>query len=348
MKGQISVIVPIYNVERYLRQCLESICSQSYRNLEIILVDDGSPDLSGIICNEYANRDSRIKVIHKKNEGLGEARNTGLDFASGEYIYFIDSDDWIESDMLFKLLSSMEENKADFVMSGFKKCSQGFKDVIHRQVKKIQIYQGEEVQKNILLPMVAQRSTVKEDYTINMCVWTNLYKRSIIEKEHIRFLSEREYLSEDICFNLKYLMHTYCAVVIPDTFYCYRYNPVSLTCRYKGSEYAMLINLYNEVSKIVDCIGIVDEPEFRKQRFFLTKTREVLFRLANSDLSIKKRICICKNILSDNTLQRILTEYPLQRYATKYRIPAVLMKEKLSCLTIALFYIGKRIRKRNS
>ena len=95
----ISVIVPVYNVERYIRQCVESILEQTYADLEIILVDDGSTDGSGSICDEYKLKDNRVVVIHKCNGGLSEARNAGLDIARGEYIGFVDSDDYIEPDM---------------------------------------------------------------------------------------------------------------------------------------------------------------------------------------------------------------------------------------------------------
>lgn len=346
MMDIISVIIPIFNVEKYLRQCVDSVLHQTYKGLEIILVDDGSPDSCGKICDEYRQKDNRIKVIHKKNAGLGEARNTGLDVATGEYIYFIDSDDWMEPNMLQTLLNELKNENADFVMCGFKRCAYGLEPVIDHHTEQKQTFIKQEVMEKLLLPMVAQRSEVREDYTINMCVWTNLYKRSIIDKNHIRFLSERRYLSEDICFNLEYLIHTQCAVLLSDTFYCYRYNPTSLTCRYKGAEYEMLVGLYAEVCKIVDRIHIKGEPEFRKQRFFITKTREILFRLANSNLSFSERVAICKKILSDDILQRVLKEYPLQNYINKYRIPAMLMKRKLAGATILLFYITKRCRKR--
>lgn len=346
MEDLISVIIPIYNVEQYLPQCINSVLKQTYTNLEIILVDDGSPDYCGKMCDEYAQKDDRIRVIHKKNAGLGEARNSGLEVATGKYVYFIDSDDWIELDMLHKLLQEANNINADFVMCGFKKYVNDLNSVIEQHIEKKRILCGQEVTEQLLLPMVAQKSDIQEDYTINMCVWTNLYRRSIIEKYRIRFLSEREYLSEDICFNLEYLMHTQCAVILPDTFYFYRYNPTSLTSRYKESEYNMLVQLYGEVCKIVDRINIEGEPEFRKQRFFLTKTREVLFRLANSTLFFTKRVEVCRKILSDNTLQTVLAEYPIQNYIKKYKVPALLMKKKLAGATIALFYITKKLRKR--
>ena len=115
----ISVIVPVYKVEQYLPKCIESIINQTYQKLEIILVDDGSPDNCGNICEEYAKNDKRIKVFHKENGGLSDVRNYGIARANGEYLAFVDSDDWIDSDMYETLINLAEENKADIVNSGY-------------------------------------------------------------------------------------------------------------------------------------------------------------------------------------------------------------------------------------
>ena len=117
----ISIIIPVYKVEPYLRKCLDSVVQQTYRNLEIILVDDGSPDSCGAICDEYATKDERITVIHQENKGLSAARNAGLDIATGDYIQFVDSDDWIEPDALATVLSIAEDHHVDIVCFGFNK-----------------------------------------------------------------------------------------------------------------------------------------------------------------------------------------------------------------------------------
>ena len=109
----ITIIVPVYNVEKYIRECIDSLLNQTYKNLEIILVDDGSKDKSGEICENYANADSRVKVIHKENEGLGFARNTGLTVAQGKFVTFIDSDDWLENDALQLLYGALKKENAD-------------------------------------------------------------------------------------------------------------------------------------------------------------------------------------------------------------------------------------------
>lgn len=113
----ISIIIPIYKVETYLRQCLDSIVNQTYTHLEIILVDDGSPDNCPQICDEYAAKDKRIVVIHKENGGLSDARNTGLDICKGEYISFVDSDDWVETNYIEKLLLTLTNMQADMAIS---------------------------------------------------------------------------------------------------------------------------------------------------------------------------------------------------------------------------------------
>lgn len=115
MDSLISVIVPIYNVEKYLERCVESIINQTYKNLEIILVDDGSPDNCPQMCDDYAKKDSRIKVVHKKNGGLSDARNAGMKVATGEYVSFIDSDDYISLDFYETLLQTMIDNDSDIV-----------------------------------------------------------------------------------------------------------------------------------------------------------------------------------------------------------------------------------------
>ena len=107
----VSVIVPVYNIEPYLRKCLDSVLGQTYRNLEILVIDDGSTDASGTICDEYKSSDSRIRVLHQINKGLSEARNSGIDIATGDYILFVDGDDWIESNTVECLLQTCEKKR---------------------------------------------------------------------------------------------------------------------------------------------------------------------------------------------------------------------------------------------
>ena len=122
----ISVIVPVYKVEPYLRQCVDSILGQTYRDIEVLLIDDGSPDRCGEICEEYAGKDARVRVFHTENNGLSSARNLGLREAKGEYIGFVDSDDWIDPDMYEILLRRIEESGTNVSVCGVRSESQRF------------------------------------------------------------------------------------------------------------------------------------------------------------------------------------------------------------------------------
>lgn len=194
MQPLISVIVPVYNVEEYLPKCLDSIINQTYKNIEIIIVNDGSTDKSGIICDEYANKDIRIKVIHKENGGLSDARNRGIDIANGDYIGFVDSDDYIAEDMYEYLYDFAVENDLDVAM-----CSSCdvYKDKIIRpkNFKSIILEDKEKIIENIF---------VNQHGGSGIGVWNKLFKYNVIK--NIRFDFGKTY--EDVYFALKWIGNT--------------------------------------------------------------------------------------------------------------------------------------------
>ncbi|NNU74906.1 glycosyltransferase [Clostridium estertheticum] len=180
----ISIIVPIYNVEVYIRNCVDSILGQSYENLEIILVDDGSPDNCGDICDEYRSKDKRIKVIHKKNGGLSSARNAGIDIASGDYLGFIDSDDWIERDMYESLYNAIIEHKADISVCG-RYIVEGDKITTISDSEKAQVFTRSEALTELVL----------DEYSgMKNFAWDKLYKKELFDD--IRYPEGKYY--EDI------------------------------------------------------------------------------------------------------------------------------------------------------
>ena len=166
----LSVIIPVYKVEKYLRRCLDSIVNQTYKNLEIILVDDGSPDNSGKICDEYAQNDKRIKVIHQKNKGQGAARNTGIIAANGELITFVDSDDWIENNTYEIMVSELLQYELDII-----KCA-----IVETDGSKIK---RELNHKTTNINVVISENILNLYFTEFTCkvIWNGVYKRSIIK-----------------------------------------------------------------------------------------------------------------------------------------------------------------------
>ncbi len=169
-KALISVIIPVYKVEKYVEKCIQSVINQTYENLQIILVDDGSPDNCGKICDEYAKKDHRIEVIHKSNGGLSDARNKGLEIAKGEYIGFVDSDDYIEADMYEVLYNLLKQYNADVSICNFYTVSQG-KISVKNADNGINEYNRIEILKEILL-----------DKNIQSYAWNKLYKKELFDE----------------------------------------------------------------------------------------------------------------------------------------------------------------------
>lgn len=187
----ISVIVPVYNVKKYLPRCIDSIINQTYSNLEIILVDDESNDGSSEICDEYGKKDSRIKVVHKKNGGAADSRNEGLKLAKGDYIGFVDSDDFIYEDMYEYLYSLIKENKADMSVCRYDMCKEGESN-------------NEKEKRSNSDIVVISRETAMEyvlgDIEIKSFVWDKLYRRELFDD--IRFLKGKKMEDMDIVYRL--------------------------------------------------------------------------------------------------------------------------------------------------
>lgn len=185
----ISIIVPVYNVEPYLRKCLDSIVNQSYKNLDIIIIDDGSTDGGGGICDEYKANDGRIRVVHQKNSGLSAARNVGLDIARGEYVQFVDSDDWIEDTTCETILSIAIEKKADIVCFGYNEL---FPSGV---VKNWSVDSSGEIEKVEILRELATETGSIRDY-----VWNKLFAKRLFDD--IRFPIGRCYEDMDVSYRL--------------------------------------------------------------------------------------------------------------------------------------------------
>lgn len=210
----ISIIIPVYNVEKYLNQCLDSVINQTYRNLEIILVDDGSTDSSGLICDEYKGKDERITVIHKKNGGLSDARNVGIEICSGRYITFIDSDDYVLEDYVGYLYELLYKYNADMSVCD-KVC---FKE--HEKIKdRKQIIKEESIDKETALLYMMYGSW------IDVSAWCKLYKKELFD--NIRYTPNLLFEDSDIIYKLIDKCNKIC--VSNKSEYCYRINPNSIT-----------------------------------------------------------------------------------------------------------------------
>lgn len=217
----ISVIIPVYNVEQYLPQCVESVINQTYTNLQIILVNDGSTDKSGEICDKFAEIDNRICVIHKENGGLSSARNAGLNIAKGEYIIFLDSDDyWCDCYCLEKLSNELKNEEIDIIIFGMKKYYQidnKFGGEHIPEMSNRDVFDNEKI-----------TYTLMQNNEYIACACDKVIKRSLIEKNGLRFVEGQ--LSEDIEWCAKLLLLNPVIRTVPECFYVYRQqNSSSIT-----------------------------------------------------------------------------------------------------------------------
>lgn len=237
----ISVIVPVYNVEKYIHRCVDSILAQTFTGFELILIDDGSLDRCGEICDGYAAKDSRVRVIHKKNEGVSAARNTGLETVSGEYVTFVDSDDYIRENWLADLYSAVISQTADLSCGNF--------SLVDEQGKRIY------TTNHILTDYDLSDERKKADYLIKYFfdwhrngwnIWDRLFRADIIRNQHIRFNLRCGNYAEDMCFVLEYLLFCRKITYIPANGYYYVQHDNSMMDRSKKQ---LRIDSANEVSR---------------------------------------------------------------------------------------------------
>lgn len=221
----VSIIVPVYNVEKYINRCIDSILAQTFTDWECILVDDGSPDKSGEICDEYASRDSRIQVIHKQNGGVSSARNAGLDVAHGEYVWFVDSDDWIENDSLKEIYNIMDKTNTDI-------CFFESNLVFINKIKNTFSFSSFIDEPHNIIVYNTKSECVKAIEKLEMCggfgwTWNKWFKKSIIDNYILRF-DQRFSIQEDHLFTLSYMLYVKSIAIANVRPYYYFINDDSL------------------------------------------------------------------------------------------------------------------------
>ena len=243
---EVSVIVPVYNAEKYLRKCVDSLLAQTFRYFEVILVDDGSPDRSGAICDEYAEKDPRVRVFHKENGGVSSARQCGLDHARGEYTIHADPDDWVEPNMLEELYAKAKAEDADMVICDYY-VEFGKKTELKRQ-------QPSALDSETVLREMFQR--------LHGSLWNKLVKRACYKDFQISFPPEIHY-SEDLYVVVSLLLHPIKVAYIPRAFYHYNQtaNPNSISRSAGKRTYEWFVAANERISSLLDEKRFATEKE---------------------------------------------------------------------------------------
>lgn len=275
--SKISVIVPVYNVEKYLRKCVDSIITQTFEDLEIILVDDGSKDSSGKICDEYAAKDERIIVIHKENGGLSSARNAGIEKAQSSYLGFVDSDDYIAENMYEKLYNMTISNDADLVMCDLYHCYEGKTPEKNSCIEKYVLNTEEAIK------------TVLEAKKTSVTAVNKLYKKELFT--NIRYPEGK--LSEDAFVIVDLLMQAKKIVFTSEQFYYYVHRKNSITSSAYKPKDLNVLEAYSKNRKII-----------QKNFPNLVDTAEMRYMWAN--FYVLDKMCLSKNMTDKETEKKII------------------------------------------
>ena len=341
----------MYNVENYLDRCINSLRIQTLRDIEIILVDDSSTDSSLEICNKMALEDSRIKVIHKENEGAGFARNTALQIVTGEYIGFLDSDDFVDADMFKTLYDKAEEYGSDLVMSGVLFVDGNMFSEEGECIRKTYFdedthFETEEDLKKLRMGIVGATPDDNDDSKYGMSIWKNLFKAEIIKQNNITFQSEREMLSEDALFMIDYIACIKKATGINEAFYNYCRNEASISKSYKKDRFEKSLVFVNEVQKRFEKDIPPQEYRIYIYRFWQAMCRvlcsqEIMYAEDNNIkyTDLKERL---KEVCTHSLTERALESYPIGTLPLKQRVFAYGIKYRLYFLLKVL--VGLRNR----
>lgn len=328
----ISIIIPIYNAEKFLHRCIDGVLEQTYTDFELILVDDGSIDESLNICNKFAEYDNRIKVITKKNEGQGIARNVGISNSTSKYITFIDSDDFIGKNYLLYLINEILDNDIDMVIGGYNKVNYS-ECIVYSEKYTKQILGSTEVGRKML------GSLPDSDDGIKSTVWNTLYKADIIKNNKIKFLSERKIFSEDTFFNIEYLKNVNLVRLIDSVEYNYFMNENSTTMKYDINKLKN-INNYDKYLK----------KEFNDKESRLRINRNYIFNIKKciqqekNNIKNKNFFSLFFSIKKITHLQQVhknFSNYPLKKLNNnKAKIFFYLIKYKLNFLLAIVVFLS--------
>lgn len=338
---QVSIIVPVYNVEPFIDRCIISLVNQSLKNIEIILVDDGSPDNCPALCDEWARKDKRIRVIHKKNEGLGMACNSGMDVATGEYVAFCDSDDYVDACMYADMYQTAVENQADAVFSGIKTVNQ------NGVVKPMNEYADLEILKDVsaihhcVMDMVASEPSCAQERRCPMSAKIVLYRKKVIDDNNLRFVSERVLICEDLIWNMDFLCHSKCIVRIPQTYYYYYSNTNSLSKKIRTDRFPFFKTLREELFRRGEIYKMPSAYKERVNRMFIGYCRFYIGQICNSALSCQTQKKLVSEICKDSIWKEVWHEYPICSMPKTHRLLALFMRHNCYTAMRLIFRLKK-------
>lgn len=326
---KITVIVPVYNVEHYLEQCVRSILEQSYSVFEVLLVDDGSTDGSGELCERLSAENDRVRTVHKGNAGLGYARNTGLDNLHSDttHVMFVDSDDWLEPGMIETFARAIGSSGADCVLGGFTKRDGEGNSQFEFKLEDA-VWEGNGLATE-LVPRVCGSAPDASD-SIPMSVCSSLFAKTNIDEHDLRFPSEREVISEDFVFKFKFMQTCSKVATTSCVGYSYRTNLSSLTTSYRPDRFEACLYFFDYALRLVSVSPAETDCVLR-----LKKTLFIYMKMCISQevsrISGKSRREACsaiRKMTGDERLLRVINGYPCEKLGFAQRTFVELLRRK--------------------
>ena len=329
---KISVIIPVYNVEKYLNRCVDSILNQSLQDFEIILVNDGSTDSSPKICDEYVQQDERIRVIHKQNARVAAARNDGIKTAKGEFISLIDSDDWIEPTMLEEMYSTATQFGCDFVMCDFTKKGKEVEYTVSQPIGE-GFYDRERIEKELFKCLI-MFDNIEFPPTISNCVC--LFNREFLTDNELYYDEDIHYC-EDSIFGSKVMYNANRFYYLKGKyFYNYFYNPNSTTSKYNSKKWDSYLKINERL-----------EEDFRNDNFdfsyqlkinMLYFTLNMMSEIGRSNESFFEKRKYCKKVITNRRVRTIFKDFRMPDVSFGLKIVINLIKYRCSWIYSAIFY----------
>nr|WP_302596301.1 glycosyltransferase family 2 protein [uncultured Cellulosilyticum sp.] len=299
----ISIVVPVYNVAPYLKQCIDSILSQSFKDYEILLINDGSTDSSGSICNEYARKYSQIKVKHSLNEGAGPARNKGIEMATGKYIMFIDPDDWIEANLLEEMYEIMENNQCDLLLWSLQAMIYDQQDTFLRK----KVIQAQDL--HLVTKAQCEQTFIEifqwDDLLLGV-PWNKLYRMALINKYHIRFPKLRR--RQDIIFNIDYYKCISSLITTSKVYSNYRVIDTIYSNKVPKNYYDTSLYIYNYFKTTLEQWGQYnDGAKQQLEQYFIDDVMNIIGLCMNPKWGwgLKDRYCYIKNIMQKSDVKEV-------------------------------------------
>ncbi len=343
----ISIIVPVYKVEKYLKKCLDSIINQTYENIEIICVNDGSPDGSRDILEQYAHADSRIVVIDQENQGLSGARNTGLRAVHGKYLTFVDSDDHIEPDTCSLAVKAAEENGADLVFWSYVRDFGDYSREKHFFWEDGTVF-GEDDVKNQLhrrLCGLLDEELAHPDYANAFeTVWNKLYRADYILNNDVRFVDTKEIGTEDALFNLYALYYVKKAVYIKKCLYHYtKTNDGSVTVTYKDKLFSQWQTLFDKMSAYIEENNLPQSYRDALDNRVALSLIGLGLNIVSGDFGGAKKISLIKEIISSKRYINAYKKLDYKYLPVHWKIFFLSAKYKSSALIYVLLLCIKKL-----